>query len=224
MKKNSNETDKDQNESNDTGISKSGAADNTIDIKDDTTESSEDKSNINVKKMASNKENIYISSTENKKLNFKCKHCDFYCPSKVTINKHTNTRHAVKVPNKECEATECNLKCSLCEHKFKSLAEFRSHIKKHLDEIEGMDIPSLSNEYDLFECNLCSFESGNEDSVREHLIDHVNQSTEDLDTNLADEQKPRRRLIVEYDDDGNYIGDDPRFMDSESESETEDED
>ena len=93
-----------------------------------------------------------------------------------------------------------------------------------MDEIEGMDITNLTNEYDLFECNLCSFESGNIDSVKEHLIDHVNQSEENLNTNLADKEKPKKRLIDEYDDDGNYIGDDPRFKDSESESETEDDD
>ena len=26
----------------------------------------------------------------------------------------------------------------------------------------------------MFECNLCSFESGHEDSIKEHMIDHVN--------------------------------------------------
>ena len=30
---------------------------------------------------------------------------------------------------------------------------------------------------------------------------------------------PKKRLIDEYDDDGNYIGDDPRFMDSEPDTE-----
>ena len=60
--------------------------------------------------------------------------------------------------------------------------------------------------------------------MKEHLIDHVNQSEENLNTNLADKEKPKKRLIDQYDDDGNYIGDDPRFKDSESESETEDDD
>ena len=91
-----------------------------------------------------------------------------------------------------------------------------------MEEIEGMDITSLTNEHDLFECNLCTFESGNKDSVREHMIDHLNQSKEDLNTNLANEEKPRKRLIAKYDYDGNYIGDEPRFMDSDSELETED--
>ena len=37
-----------------------------------------------------------------------------------------------------------------------------------------MDIASLTNVHDVFECNLCSFESGHEDSVKEHMIEHVN--------------------------------------------------
>ena len=65
-----------------------------------------------------------------------------------------------------------------------------------MEEIEGMDITSLRNEHDLFECNLCSFECGNKDSGREHMIDHLNQSKEDKNTNLADEEKPKKRLIM----------------------------
>ena len=184
-------TDKDQNESNDSGINKSGEADDEFHMKGDTIKSTD----VNIKKMQSNSHNetMKISSIENEELNFKCQHCDFNCPSKVTLNKHSNTKHGSNVSYKECEATECNSKCSLCEDKFISTAEFRSHKKEHMDEIEGMDITNLTNEYDLFECNLCSFESGNIDSVKEHLIDHVNQSEENLNTNLA--EKPKKRLI-----------------------------
>ena len=84
--------------------------------------------------------------------------------------------------------------------------------------IESMDT-SLTNEDHLFECNLFNFESGNEDSLREHLIDHVNQSQRDPNTNLADREKLQKRLINELDDDTSYIRDDPRFMESESELE-----
>ena len=31
----------------------------------------------------------------------------------------------------------------------------------------------MTNGHELFECNLCSFESGHEDSVKEHLLDHL---------------------------------------------------
>ena len=36
-----------------------------------------------------------------------------------------------------------------------------------------MDIESLTNGHDLFLSKLCSFESGHEDSVKEHPIEHV---------------------------------------------------
>ena len=191
-------------------------------MKGDTMESTAAKNNIKVNMMQSNKQTFKIKSTDSNKLNFECQHCDFNCPSKVTLNKHMNTNHALKGSYKECEAIQSISKCSLCEDKFKSLEEFRSHIQEHLDEIEGINIPSLTNEHDLFECNLCSFESGNEESVREHLIDHVNQSEEVSNITVSDKEKPKRRLIDEYDDEGNYIGDDPRFMECQSESDTED--
>ena len=96
-----------------------------------------------------------------------------------------------------------------------------------------MNIESLTNGHDLFECNLCSFESGHEDSVKEHLIQHVNppkvcEKTDEsgYEGSIKDHllehtnnsvavdtaEKPNHRLIDEYDDDGNYIGDDPRFI------------
>ena len=87
-----------------------------------------------------------------------------------------------------------------------------------MDKIKSKDT-ILTNEYHLFECNLFSFESGNEDSVRDHLIDHVNQSQMHPNTNLAYREKPQKRLIDEFDDDANYIRDDPHFMESESELE-----
>ena len=69
--------------------------------------------------------------------------------------------------------------------------------------------------------NLCSFESGLGDSIREHLIGHVNHSRNDEKENeeqtLSSEKKS---LLDEYDEDGNYIGDDPTLMDRESETET----
>ena len=39
---------------------------------------------------------------------------------------------------------------------------------------------------------------------------------------VSDKEKPKKRLINEYDDAGNSIENDPCFMESESESETED--
>ena len=81
-----------------------------------------------------------------------------------------------------------------------------------------MDITTLTNGHDLFECNLCSFESGLGDSIREHLIDHVNHTTEGKAF-----QPEYKSLLDEYDEDGNYIGKNPSMMDSESEYETDNE-
>ena len=88
-----------------------------------------------------------------------------------------------------------------------------------------MDITSLTHGQDIFECNLCRFESGVGDSIREHLIDHVNSSLEEeAQSKLVENvQNEAKSLLDEYDDDCNYIGDNPKYMDKhdleESESE-----
>ena len=79
----------------------------------------------------------------------------------------------------------------------------------------------------MFECNLCSFESGHEDSIRVHLIAHVNPQYEYNSVSLYAKQAEcqTKSLLDEYDDDGNYIGDNPKYMDDyEKESDLEDED
>ena len=59
-----------------------------------------------------------------------------------------NTKHIQKFSENEC---------SLCEDRFTSATELEKHIDEHIEEIETLDIASLSNGHDLFECNLCSF-------------------------------------------------------------------
>ena len=44
------------------------------------------------------------------------------------------------------------------------------HIKEHLDEI---DAESLKNGHKEFECSLCKSTSNDEESVKNHLINHV---------------------------------------------------
>ena len=108
--------------------------------------------------------------------------------------------------------------------------DFNKHMAEHLDEIENMDIASLTNEDDVFECNLCSFESGLGDSLKEHMIEHINLTKQrETDNSIAETSKPKYQLLLdEYDDDGNYIGNDPRLMseseESEESAETEEED
>ena len=48
------------------------------------------------------------------------------------------------------------------------------HKAEHIEEIENIYIESLTNGHHMFDCNICSFESGHKDSVKEHLIQHVN--------------------------------------------------
>ena len=182
---------------------------------------------------------------------YMCDKCDFKTDKEITLTKHTNTKHAQHVVESNTELCHtAEFECSLCKDRVDTNEDLEQHIAEHIEEIENMDIKRLTNGHDLFECNLCSFESGHEDSVKEHLIEHVHppkisettdqsgyegsvkeQLIEHVNTTVAEEEKHRHRLNVqseakslldEYDDDGNYIGDDPRFMDSESESETED--
>ena len=89
-----------------------------------------------------------------------------------------------------------------------------------------LKVQTLTKGHDLFECNLCSFESGHKDSIREHLIAHVNPQNEDNSVNIAERKVDFQAssLLDEYDDDGNYIGDNPKYMDDiEQESDTADE-
>ena len=127
----------------------------------------------------------------------------------------------------------------MCEDRLDTSEEYEQHIAEHLEEIEEIDIESLTNGHDLFDCNLCSFESGHEDSVREHFIEHVNHPkySETTDESgyegsvkehfidhanatvamttakyVSEKEKHCHRLIDEYNNDGNNIGNDPRFM------------
>ena len=81
-----------------------------------------------------------------------------------------------------------------------------------MEEIEGLDISALTNGQEMFECNLCSFESGHEDSVKEHLINNLNHTKEP-------ENHEKKSLLDEYDDDGNYIEEDHN-SNSDNDSET----
>ena len=151
---------------------------------------------------------------KSQKQDFKCDQCDFLCPKNETLMKHTNTKHDCKT---EIELSQSE--CSICDDRFKTKAEYQKHKQEHLEEIEGLDITTLTNGHDLFECNLCSFESGVGDSIKEHLVDHLNHTKEYLNEAANNEKKS---LLDEYDDDGNFIGDESNLTDSDNESETED--
>ena len=112
------------------------------------------------------------------------------------MNKHTNTKHGVKTVT-----NASSFECSICEDKFKNKSIFLKHKEEHIKEIDGLDISALTNSHEMFECNLCSFESGHEDSIKEHLVDHLN------DTKEPDNHE-KKSLLDEYDDDGSYIEED----------------
>ena len=59
------------------------------------------------------------------------------------------------------------------------------------------------------------FESGYGDSIKERLVNHLNLTVENQNEAAKQEKKS---LLDEYDDDGNYVGND-----SDNESETNDE-
>ena len=117
-----------------------------------------------------------------------------------------------------------NSKYGICKDEFENKNELQTHIQYHIDKIEELDITTLTNGHDLYECNLFSFKSGLGDSIREHLINHVNYRTEEqVDSAKEVAQPAYKHLLDEYDEDGNYIGNDPSRMDSESEYKTDNE-
>ena len=85
------------------------------------------------------------SSSDKEKVNFQCHHYDFECENKVTLNKHTNTKHALNESDKEFAVSYNKSECSLCDDNFQSAAEFRSHIKDHMEEIENMGHSEFQN-------------------------------------------------------------------------------
>ena len=102
-------------------------------------------------------------------LTFKCQHCEYENINKVTFQKHCNTKHASVYMGSDKYGPEC----TLCSDKFTTTEAFNEHKADHLKEIESMDVTSLPNGHDIFGCNLCSFESGHDDSVKAKKIQPV---------------------------------------------------
>ena len=76
--------------------------------------------------------------------------------------------------------------------------DFNKNVAEHLDQIENMNIASLTNGHDIFEFNMCSFESGRGDSVKEHMIDHMNLTKQPETDNSPEETiKPKCQLILD---------------------------
>ena len=193
------------------------------------------------------KEQVEMNEKANAKCKqpcFKCNECEDTGGTKVSLMKHKNTKHALK----PIEQPQVSVpKCSLCDDEFKTFKEYEAHKQEHIDKIEEIDVTSLTNGLEMFECNLCSFESGHEDSIKEHMIDHVNfpnisksienkQGTENEDVPqpklnskvkaISDREKKRNdkkealksgNLLDLYDDEGNPLYDTTDSEESDSE-------
>ena len=144
-------------------------------------------------KSTTTKEVKDMNHSNSKNNYFKCPQFEYVCENSVTLNKHTNTKHQ----GMNSEVNKFNSKCGICEDAFETKNELQTHIQYHIDEIEELDITILTNGHDLFEYILCSFESGLGDSIREHLIDHVNHTTEEKVENAKKAFQPEYKSLLD---------------------------
>ena len=135
---------------------------------------------------------------------FKCDMCEYRCTTKASLMKHINRKHALNPTMQHFTEQVVVPKCSLCDDEFKTLKEYEEHIQELNYEIEELYVTALTNGLEHFECNLCSFESGYEDSIKEHLSDHVslpsNSSKTEKRSNDKKEALKSGNLLDLYDD------------------------
>ena len=60
--------------------------------------------------------------------------------------------------------------CPLCSDKFTTTEVFNEHKADH-----SMDVACLPIGHEIFECNLCSFESDPDHNVKEHMIERFSE-------------------------------------------------
>ena len=65
----------------------------------------------------------------------------------------------------------------MCEDSFLTDEEFNIHINQHLTEIIVMDIEYFKNGHEVFVCNMCIFESKNNEQIKNHLGKHTLSSS-----------------------------------------------
>ena len=70
------------------------------------------------------------------------------CKKKITLNKHTYTKHGRNIEEKVCYS-----QCLLCEEKFDTKKDLQKHKQYYIKEIKGMNISEITIKHDLFECN-----------------------------------------------------------------------
>lgn len=130
------------------------------------------------------KNNVKKKSTKYHK--YKCNQCNFTGKNQTNVNKHMNKKHNEIKTHQDERKDVLEFECSLCEDMFSNKKDLEDHMSEHLEDISKMDIDSLKSGHEIYECTLCPFESGHNDSIREHLVEHVMASMpteEKCDTN-----------------------------------------
>ena len=112
--------------------------------------------------------------TKNQK-RFECELCGYKCDLEMTLRKHLNTKHPVEETQSEMEIP-CTYTCSLCDEKCQTSEKLADHIEDHLEEIRNLDVTDLKKGHTIFECNVCQYQTSNDDEVRKHLISHTKVS------------------------------------------------
>ena len=140
---------------------------------------------------------------------------------------HNNKSSFIKEAPKVSEPYDHE--CSLCEDKFSTQEDYDDHVNEHIQEINQMDIDTLKGSHDIFECNLCDFQSDDTATVKDHLKYHINTtlSTTNADVDKTSQKEKKRdakkealkscNLLDLYDDDGNPLYDTTDDENSDSE-------
>ena len=94
---------------------------------------------------------------------YKCDKCDQNCIKVLTLKKYNNTVHTHKsftyekchnifssedllhlnIQERHTDKSKSDMECPLCEDRFVLSKAYDIHIKKHLEEIQGIDIDCL---------------------------------------------------------------------------------
>ena len=97
---------------------------------------------------------------------FKWQHCKYENIHKVIFQKHCNSKHtSVYMGSKEY-----GHECPLCSDKFTTTEVFNEHKAD-----QSMDVACLPIGHEIFEYNLCSFESDPDHNVKEHMIERFSE-------------------------------------------------
>ena len=158
---------------------------------------------------------------------FKCDQCEYWCKLEITLKKHINTKHYEKaVLPAAVKPPKSDLQCVLCDNIASTQKEFNEHVEGHLKEIRIMEPNHLLYESETFKCKVCNFKSRNKNAVKNHLLDHINDSLPDdavdSDDNVIENKEPVRTVTKPYNIMDEFDNNGKPLYPSDTESETED--